>query len=130
MGPLYFCPRLRQQPTPLHLNRDHRMPLLASREHWAYSLLSLLRAPHASCFPASLPRSHRSGYDAPESAGMPDNQIATLAREPRWPAFVAMLAACLYWALPERLSVGPGWLLFPVIFVLLIPTAVSHYVVT
>jgi hypothetical protein len=59
---------------------------------------------------------------------MPDQAIATVAREPRWPAFVAMLAAaCLYWALPERLSVGPGWLLFAVIFVLLIPTAVSHY---
>jgi uncharacterized membrane protein len=52
----------------------------------------------------------------------------TLAGEPRWPAFVAMLsAACLYWSLPERLSVGPSWALFAVIFVLLIPTAVSHY---
>ena len=39
-----------------------------------------------------------------------------------------MLAAgCLYWALPERLSVGPSWALFAVVFVLLIPTAVSHY---
>ncbi len=51
-----------------------------------------------------------------------------MIREPRWPAFVAMLAAaCLYWALPERLSLGPSWLLFAIIFVLLIPTAVSHY---
>jgi hypothetical protein len=51
---------------------------------------------------------------------------APLVREPRWPAFVAMLAAaCVYWALPERLSVGPGWGLFAVIFVLLIPTVVS-----
>lgn len=52
----------------------------------------------------------------------------TLIPEPRWPAFVAMLAAgCLYWALPEQLSVGPSWLLLVVIFVLLIPTVASHY---
>ena len=56
---------------------------------------------------------------------MPDQ---TLIPEPRWPAFVAMLAAgCLYWALPEQLSVGPSWLLLVVIFVLLIPTVASHY---
>jgi uncharacterized membrane protein len=48
--------------------------------------------------------------------------------EPRWPAFVAMLAAaCVYWALPDPLSVGPSWLLLAVIFVLLIPMVVSHY---
>lgn len=29
-------------------------------------------------------------------------------REPRWPAFVAMVAdSCIYLALPDRLSVGP-----------------------
>ena len=49
-----------------------------------------------------------------------------LVREPRWPAFVAMVAAaCVYWALPEPLSVGPGWGLLAVIFVLLIPTVIS-----
>ena len=49
-------------------------------------------------------------------------------REPRWPAFVAMLSAgCLYWALPEQLSLGPSWLLLAVVFLLLIPTAISHY---
>lgn len=59
---------------------------------------------------------------------MTDQAIATIDREPRWPAFVAMLAAaCLFWALPEQLSVGPGWLLLAAIFVLLIPTAVTHY---
>lgn len=48
--------------------------------------------------------------------------------EPRWPAFVAMLAAaCLYWALPEQLSLGPSWLLLAAIFVLLVPMVVSHY---
>src|SRR5271157_4545632 len=41
-------------------------------------------------------------------------------REPRWPAFVAMLAAaCVYLAMPRPLSVGPTWLLLAVIFVLL-----------
>ncbi|MGA2902998.1 MAG: hypothetical protein ABSD98_04150 [Candidatus Korobacteraceae bacterium] len=48
-------------------------------------------------------------------------------REPRWPAFVAMLAAGLiYVALPERFSVGPHWLLFAVIFVLLGPIIFSY----
>jgi uncharacterized membrane protein len=47
--------------------------------------------------------------------------------EPRWPAFVAMVAAGgVYLALPERLSVGPGWLLLAVIVVLLVPIAVSN----
>jgi hypothetical protein len=50
-----------------------------------------------------------------------------IVREPRWPAFVAMLAAaCLYGALPEPLSVGPSWLLLAVILVLLIPLIESH----
>jgi len=51
-----------------------------------------------------------------------------VVREPRWPAFVAMLAAaCVYWALPEPLSVGPSWLLLAVILILLIPLVVSHH---
>ena len=50
-----------------------------------------------------------------------------IIREPRWPAFVAMLgAAGVYWALPEPLSLGPGWLLLAVIFALLVPTVVSY----
>ncbi len=48
--------------------------------------------------------------------------------EPRWPAFIAMLAAaCLFWALPPQLSVGPSWLLLATIFVLLVPMVVTHY---
>ncbi|MGD0957104.1 MAG: hypothetical protein ABR953_09775 [Candidatus Acidiferrales bacterium] len=48
-------------------------------------------------------------------------------RELRWPAFVAMLAAaCVYWALPEPLSLGPSWLLLVVIFLLLIPMVVTY----
>ena len=47
-------------------------------------------------------------------------------REPRWPAFVAMLAAAgVYLALPEPLSVGPSWLLLAVIVLLMIPITIS-----
>src|SRR5579863_7313036 len=43
--------------------------------------------------------------------------------EPRWPAMLALLAVGgLRLALPESLSVGPGWLLIAVVGVLLIPT--------
>ena len=52
---------------------------------------------------------------------------AKIVREPRWPAFVAMAAAGgVYLALPERLSLGPSWLLLLVVFVLLIPIVLSH----
>ena len=48
-------------------------------------------------------------------------------REPRWPAFIAMGAdALIHFALPERFSVGPRWLLFAVILVLLIPIVFSY----
>lgn len=48
-------------------------------------------------------------------------------REPRWPAFLAMLSAAgVFWALPEPLSLGPGWLLLAVIFVLMIPIVITH----
>jgi hypothetical protein len=50
-----------------------------------------------------------------------------IVREPRWPAFVAMIAASgVYWALPEPLSVGPSWGLFVIIAILMIPIAISH----
>src|SRR5271157_2582511 len=49
-------------------------------------------------------------------------------REPRWTAFIAMLAdGLVYLALPERLSVGPSWLLLAVIFVLLVPINITYY---
>jgi hypothetical protein len=51
-----------------------------------------------------------------------------IIREPRWPAFVAMLAASgVYTALPEPLSVGPGWLLAAVIAALMVPIVISVY---
>ena len=56
-------------------------------------------------------------------------------REPRWPAFLAMAANSLvYLALPERLSVGPRWLLLSIIFLLLAPILftyrLGHYNIT
>jgi hypothetical protein len=52
------------------------------------------------------------------------NQIA---REPRWPAFVAMLAAAgVYLALPAPFSLGPSWLLLATVGLLLIPIVVSY----
>ena len=49
------------------------------------------------------------------------------ATEPIWPAFIAMGAdALIHYALPERLSVGPRWLLFAVILVLLVPITFTY----
>ena len=49
-------------------------------------------------------------------------------REPRWPAFVAMLAAAgVYLALPEPLTLGPSWLLLAIIVLLLIPIVISAH---
>ena len=51
----------------------------------------------------------------------------TSTREPRWPAFLAMLSAAgVFWALPEPLSLGPGWLLLAVILVLMIPIVITN----
>jgi hypothetical protein len=48
--------------------------------------------------------------------------------EPRWPAFVALLAVgCLYLGLPQSLSLGPRWLLLAIVMVLLVPIVVSHW---
>jgi len=47
-------------------------------------------------------------------------------REPRWPAFIAMLGASgIYLALPEPFSVGPSWLLSAIILILMIPIVIS-----
>jgi hypothetical protein len=47
--------------------------------------------------------------------------------EPRWPAFIAILAVTgLYTALPFYLIVGPRWFFLLIVLVLLVPTVVSH----
>ncbi len=53
--------------------------------------------------------------------------MSITTREPRWPAFLAMLSAAgVFWALPEPLSLGPGWLLLLVIVVLMIPIVITN----
>jgi hypothetical protein len=48
--------------------------------------------------------------------------------EPRWPAFVAVIAVGgLYTALPDALTMGPRWAFPSVVLALLIPTVVSHH---
>src|SRR3954463_2346874 len=48
--------------------------------------------------------------------------------EPRWPAFIAILAVGgLSLALPPALTLGPRWLFPGIVLVLLIPTIVSHH---
>jgi len=37
-----------------------------------------------------------------------------------------MLSTGVFWALPEPLSLGPGWLLLAVIFVLMIPIVITN----
>jgi uncharacterized membrane protein len=47
--------------------------------------------------------------------------------ESRWPAIISALATgVLFYAIPESLTVGPGWLLFALVAALLIPTTLSR----
>ena len=47
--------------------------------------------------------------------------------EPRWPAFIAILAVGgLYAALPSYLIIGPHWLFPAIVLALLVPTVISH----
>ena len=56
-----------------------------------------------------------------------ESESVARAREPRWPAMLAVLAVGgLNFILPERLSAGPFWLLLAVVFVLLVPTVITH----
>jgi len=47
--------------------------------------------------------------------------------EPRWPAWIAVLAVGgLYTALPSYLILGPRWLFLVIVVVLLLPVMISH----
>jgi len=47
--------------------------------------------------------------------------------EPRWPAWIAVLAVgLLYTALPSYLMIGPRWAFLGVVLILLVPTVISH----
>jgi uncharacterized membrane protein len=49
------------------------------------------------------------------------------AVQPRWPAVVAALATgVLFLAIPEPLTVGPGWLLFTIVALLMVPVSFTH----
>lgn len=51
----------------------------------------------------------------------------TQRREPRWPAIMAVLSVGgLYWALPEALSPGPGWLALALVSPLSVVGMVLH----
>jgi hypothetical protein len=55
------------------------------------------------------------------------NKVESRAHEPRWPAFIAALGVgFLYYALPEKLTYGPGWLLLVVTLLLLVPAMLSY----
>ena len=57
-----------------------------------------------------------------------DNSIESLDPEPRWPAFIAVLAVGgIYMGLPDALTLGPRWLFPSLILALLFPTVVSHH---
>ena len=48
--------------------------------------------------------------------------------EPRWPAWLAILAVGgLYTALPPYLIVGPRWLFLIIVVVLMLPIVISHF---
>jgi uncharacterized membrane protein len=58
---------------------------------------------------------------------MKTDNSARFDPEPRWPAFIAIVAVGgLYTALPSQLIVGPRWAFFASVLVLLIPTYASH----
>src|SRR6266480_3580155 len=48
--------------------------------------------------------------------------------EPRWPAWIAILAVgLLYTALPPYLIVGPRWLFMMILVVLMLPIIITHF---
>lgn len=48
--------------------------------------------------------------------------------EPRWPAWIAVLAVgLLYTALPRYLIVGPRWLFLVILLVLMLPIIITHF---
>ena len=65
----------------------------------------------------------------PEPTRLGEGEAAqTEEPEPRWPAFIAILAVGgLSLALPPALTVDPRWLFPGVVLALLIPTVVSHH---
>ena len=50
-----------------------------------------------------------------------------LLHEPRWPALLGILAiVALYLSLPERLTLGPNWLMAAIVLAILVPVTLAH----
>ncbi len=57
----------------------------------------------------------------------PQLRKSRTAAATRWPAIIALFAiGALYFALPERLTPGPNWLLLVVLAILLVPTVAAR----
>jgi hypothetical protein len=66
--------------------------------------------------------------DRPETLRHEQSPIEEPEREPRWPAFIAILAAVgLYTGLPEELTMGPRWLFPAAVLALSIPGIVFYH---
>src|SRR5262249_50521289 len=71
----------------------------------------------------------RRATDAPGAHKRRPPALARDEPEPRWPAFIAVLAVGgLYLALPQGLTLGPRWMFPLIVGVLLVTTIVSHRV--
>ncbi len=70
---------------------------------------------------------HRTLVEEVSSSSIENRTKAAGTAAARWPAVMALFAsACLYFALPERLTAGPNWLLLAVVAALLIPTLAAR----
>ena len=57
-----------------------------------------------------------------------EQAVVIVDPEPRWPAFIAIIAVGgLYAALPDALTMGPRWIFPACVLALLIPTVVFHH---
>jgi hypothetical protein len=66
--------------------------------------------------------------DKPETLTPADEAAKQFDPEPRWPAFIAIIAVGgLYTALPDALTLGPRWIFPSVVLALLVPTIISHH---
>jgi hypothetical protein len=63
-----------------------------------------------------------------DTSGPAAEPARELDREPRWPAFIAIVAVGgLYTALPEALTIRPHWLFPALVLALSIPGLVFHH---
>src|SRR5262249_55877577 len=66
--------------------------------------------------------------DKPETLRHEQSPIEEPEREPRWPAFIAILAAVgVYTGLPEELTIGPRWLFPAAVLALSIPGIIFYH---